>query len=158
MDRAALVTLGHALSQGAAEVLELDQREIRMAPNPVDWVIRVFDSTGHGGGHMAELFRRDREWLAATRHVLWRSERHDQKCRTACITCILSSVSQRDASNGLLDRRAALAVLDGAGRGAVNLRAEAVAPPGESTVQANSHGDRLPAAMIAALRARRRSN
>jgi len=156
MDRTALVTLGHALAQGAAEVLELDQREIRVALNPGDWVVRVFDATGHGGGHMAELFRRDREWLAATRQVLWRSERHNQKCRTACITCILSSVSQRDASNGLLDRRAALAVIDRVGGGAPGtLRAEAVDPPGKPADTLRESNGALTAEIISALRARR---
>jgi hypothetical protein len=79
------------------------------------WVVRVFDAVGHGGGHMAELFRRGQEWLAVTRRVLHRSEAHHELCRTACITCILSSVSQDDARDGMLDRRAALRVLEGAG-------------------------------------------
>jgi DEAD/DEAH box helicase domain-containing protein len=116
IDHVSLTTLGHALAQGAAEILELDQREIRMVVDPVGTgrsVVRVFDAVGHGGGHMAELFRRGSEWLSAVRRTLYRSEAHHQKCRTACITCVLSSVSQEDASNGLLDRKAALAVLNG---------------------------------------------
>jgi hypothetical protein len=118
IDPVSLTTLGHALAQGAAEILELDQREIRMAVDPVGTgrsVVRVFDAVGHGGGHMAELFHRSSEWLPAVHRTLYRSEAHHQKCRTACITCVLSSVSQEDASNGLLDRNAALAVLRGAG-------------------------------------------
>jgi DEAD/DEAH box helicase domain-containing protein len=118
IDPVSLTTLGHALAQGAAEILELDQREIRMVVDPVVTgrsVVRVFDAIGHDGGHMAELFRRGPEWLSAVRRTLYRSEAHDQKCRTACITCVLSSVSQEDASNGLLDRKAALAVLRGTG-------------------------------------------
>jgi DEAD/DEAH box helicase domain-containing protein len=111
-----LTTLGHALAQAGAETLELDQREIRMAVDPVisgRWVVRVFDAVGHGGGHMAELFKRSDEWLSNCRRVLRRSNHHDKTCRTACITCILSSVSQEDARYGRLDRRAALRVLDG---------------------------------------------
>jgi hypothetical protein len=114
----ALTTLGHALAQAGAEMLELDQREIRMAVDPLAagrWVVRVFDAVGHGGGHMAELFQRGDQWLAATRRVLRRSERHHEICKTACIVCILSSVSQEDARNGMLDRRPALSVLEGGG-------------------------------------------
>jgi hypothetical protein len=118
IDPVSLTTLGHALAQGAAEILELDQREIRMVVDPVgtgQLVVRVFDAVGHGGGHMAELFRRGSEWLLTVRRTLYRSEAHHQKCRTACITCVLSSVSQGDASKGFLDRKAALAVLSGTG-------------------------------------------
>jgi hypothetical protein len=129
-----LTTLGHAFAQGAAEILELDQREIRMAVDPVGTghsVVRVFDAVGHGGGHMAELFRRGSEWLLAVRRTLYRSEAHHQKCRTACITCVLSPVSQEDASNGLLDRNAALAVLRGPGRvGESMFRTDAVSTSG----------------------------
>jgi hypothetical protein len=116
IDIVSLTTLGHALAQAGAETLELDQREIRMAVDPVvsgRWVVRVFDAVGHGGGHMAELFKRSSEWLSNTRRVLHRSGHHNRSCKTACITCILSSVSQEDARNGRLDRRAALWVLDG---------------------------------------------
>jgi replicative superfamily II helicase len=120
IDIVSLTTLGHALAQAGAETLELDQREIRMAVDPVvsgRWVVRVFDAVGHGGGHMAELFKRSSEWLSNTRRVLHRSDNHNRTCRTACITCILSSVSQEDARNGRLDRRAALRVLSGSDAG-----------------------------------------
>ncbi|SDE18091.1 DEAD/DEAH box helicase [Belnapia rosea] len=131
-DPVSLTTLGHALAQAGAEMLELDQREIRMAVDPIAtgrWVVRVFDAVGHGGGHMAEMFRRSKEWLAATHRVLRRSDAHHEICRTACITCVLSSVSQDDARDGMLDRRAALRVLEGAGSPRLySLRAEAVAP------------------------------
>ena len=133
IDPVSLTTLGHALAQGAAEILELDQREIRMVVDPVGTgrsVVRVFDAVGHGGGHMAELFRRGPEWLLAVRRTLYRSEAHHQKCRTACITCVLSSVSQEDASNGLLDRKAALAVLSQTDRKDESmLRTSAVSTP-----------------------------
>jgi hypothetical protein len=158
MGRAALVTLGHALAQAAAEILELDHREVRMAPSSVDWVLRVYDAIGHGGGHMAELFQRDQEWLETARRVLWRSDRHDRKCRTACITCVLSSVSQRDASNGLLDRRAALAILNGAGGEASSLRADAGARSEGSAGPSGAQSDALPTDVIAALRARKSAN
>ena len=152
MDAVGLTTLGHALAQAGAETLELDQREIRMVvdtPVAGRWIVRVFDALGHGGGHMAELFRRGREWLANTRRVLHRSEAHHALCRTACITCILSPVSQDDARNGNLDRKAALKLLDGAGaRASTALRAEAVAPSTEPVQQD---------AVVAALRKRRQA-
>jgi len=133
-DPVSLTTMGHALAQAGAELLELDQRDVKMAVDPMldeRWVVRVFDAVGHGGGHMAELFRRGSEWLSTTRRVLHRSDGHHELCRTACITCILSSVSQDDAKNGMLDRRAALQVLTGAGAPRhSSLRAEAVAPAG----------------------------
>lgn len=139
IDAVSLTTLGHALAQAGAETLELDQREIRMAVDPVAagrWVVRVFDSVGHGGGHMAELFRRGSDWLATARRVLHRSDAHHEVCRTACITCILSSVSQNDARDGMLDRKAAIRILDrnGALRPS-GLRAETVSIPAEKAPQ-----------------------
>ena len=128
-----LTTLGHALAQAGAELLELDAREIKMAVDPMSAgrsVVRVFDAVGHGGGHIAELFRRGGEWLATTRRVLHRSDAHHDLCRTACITCILSSVSQEDAKTGMLDRRAALAVLNGIGGPSPSRFQAEVATPG----------------------------
>ena len=145
-----LTTLGHALAQAGAETLELDQREIRMAVDPVvsaRWVVRVFDAVGHGGGHMAELFRRADEWVSNTRRVLRRSDHHDRTCRTACITCILSSISQEDARNGRLDRRAALRVLDGANT--------APRPTPHRDWQQSSQRHATEAAVVAALRRKR---
>lgn len=113
-DAAALVTAGHALAQGAAELLELDQREIRMMVDGTSSggrVVRVFDAVGHGAGHIPEVFRRGTEWLEAAVRVLTRSPAHDARCMTACISCVLSSVSQNDARAGLLDRHAALRLL-----------------------------------------------
>ena len=131
VDEAALVTCGHALAQGGAELLELDQREIRMVVDTMRAerrFIRVFDAVGHGAGHIPELFRRSDEWLAAALNVLTRSRMHDETCRSACISCVLSSVSQQDARAGLLDRRAALRVLRGTpGGGGRAPRAEAPA-------------------------------
>ncbi len=139
IDEISLTTLGHALAQAGAEKLELDQREIRMAVDPLAagrHVVRVFDAVGHGGGHMAELFGHASDWLKATKQVLRRNEAHDALCRTACITCILSSVSQDDARKGVLDRKAALCVLEGKGqRRSFQLRAEEVWEPTEATSQ-----------------------
>lgn len=54
---------------------------------------------------------------------------HHETCRTACITYILSSVSQDDAKIGMLDQRAALTVLNDIGVSRPSsLRAEAVQP------------------------------
>lgn len=147
VDRVALTTLGHALAQGAAEVLELDQREIRMAcdvPTGDRRVVRLFDAVGHGGSHMSELFGARRTGFAAARQVLRRSDAHHEKCRTACISCILSSASQHDAKAGWLDRRLALGVLD-AGVGGVRkpLVAKAVPPPTAPRAKAPSDTDIL---------------
>ena len=150
VDAAALVTLGHTLAQAGAELLELDAREIRMVVDPPEagrWVVRVFDAVGHGGGHMAELFGRADEWLASTGRVLRRSPAHDELCRTACIACVLSSVSGDDARRGRLDRKAALRVLDGGtGPHPSALRAEAVAPASDDAARQG---------MLAAMRGRR---
>jgi Lhr-like helicase len=140
IDEVSLTTLGHALAQGGAELLELDQREIRMAVDSHRagrWVVRVFDAVGHGGGHMAELFRRGEEWIAMAKSVLTRSAAHEALCRTACITCILSPASQNDAREGRLDRRAALEVVLGrAAPRRTGLFAEAVATPPSADVGA----------------------
>lgn len=150
IDIVSLTTLGHALAQAAAETLELDQREIRMTVDPAvsgRWVVRVFDAVGHGGGHMAELFKRADEWLSNARRVLHRSDHHDRTCRTACITCILSSVSQEDARSGKLDRRAALKVL---GNTQASLRSAPLRDQRQSSQPATSE-----AAVLAALRLKR---
>jgi ATP-dependent helicase YprA (DUF1998 family) len=150
VDETALVTLGHALALGASEVLELDQREIRMAADAVNddrRVVRVFDAVGHGGGHMAELFSRSEEWLDASRAVLRRSDAHHAKCQTACISCILSSASQTDAKNGKLDRRRALAVLQGTVSGAPS--------PPDQEAPAPRKPDKSQGDMLSALLARK---
>lgn len=113
-NKAALVTAGHALAQGVAELLELDQREIRMmvdGSSGAGRVVRVFDAVGHGAGHIPEVFRRGGEWIEAAIRVLTRSPAHDARCATSCISCVLSAVSQADARAGLLDRHAALGLL-----------------------------------------------
>ena len=133
IDRVSLITFGHALAQAGAELLELDAREVRMTVDDVSasgrQIVRVFDAVGHGGGHMAELFRRGDDWLAAAGRVLRRSEEHHARCRTACITCILSPASQDHARDGWLDRRAGLRVLVGEGPDPSGRWTEVVPPP-----------------------------
>ncbi len=137
---AALVTAGHALAQGAAELLELDQREIRMMVDGTaggSRILRVFDAVGHGAGHIPDVFRRGTEWIEAAMRVLTRSPAHHARCATACISCVLSSVSQGDARAGLLDRHAALRLLqarDGTAR--PRPTPTEAAPPPQAAAQA----------------------
>lgn len=106
----------------------------------------MFEAVGHGGGHMAELFRRGSEWLLVLRRTLYRSEAHHQECRTACITLRAFPGEQGDASKAFLDRKAALAVLSGTGEIDESLlRSSAVSAPASP-----AHFD-----MLTNLRARR---
>jgi hypothetical protein len=151
IDRVSLITLGHALAQAGAELLELDAREVRMAVDDLSangrQIVRVFDAVGHGGGHMAELFRRGGDWIASAGRVLRRSEEHYARCRTACITCILSPASQDHARDGWLDRRAGLRVLVGEGSDPSGLWTEVTPAPTGPTRQD----------MLSAMRRRKKS-
>ena len=102
-------TLGHALRVTAAELLELDHREIGFFVEGPH--VRLFENTPGGCGHLMELERRGRDWFDATFNKLTGSGQHDQLCRTACLHCILTSASQFDVEAGRVQRIPALKYL-----------------------------------------------
>lgn len=112
---ASLRTLGHALRISGSALLEIDSRELGMLLVPIDAArtgIGLFDTAAGGAGHVLELAKLGSQWLRDTVAVLRGDADHDARCERACLRCVLSFESQPDAAVGLLDRRAALALLD----------------------------------------------
>lgn len=111
----AAFSLGRALVLAGTRLLELDARELNMELLPLKYPnlgIVIFDSTPGGAGHCLELMRLGREWIEKSREVLFADPEHDQRCDRACLDCILDFSGQHRAN--MLDRRAALQLLDGA--------------------------------------------
>jgi DEAD/DEAH box helicase domain-containing protein len=104
-----VTTFGHALHLAAAELLEIDPRELGLAVATVGSSrkvgVQLFDSAAGGSGHMLELFSRGPEWLNAVETLLFRDSVHDAICSDACVRCLLTAGSQAAYENGLLDRR-----------------------------------------------------
>jgi DEAD/DEAH box helicase domain-containing protein len=102
-----ITTLGYALKQAGAEMLELDPREIGMTVCRVGhaWGLQLFDSTAGGAGHVVELFGQGVEWLDRSLSTMTREKEHDDTCVTACLRCLLTTASQYDYELGLLARR-----------------------------------------------------
>ena len=116
MDKALITTLGYALQRAAAYILQLDSREIGVLTAPAGHLGQglgalLYDNVPGGAGHVRELLTLGREWLERARHYLWIDERHDQRCRSACLDCLLSFDTQVASFNGLLDRPRALSEL-----------------------------------------------
>jgi len=104
-----VTTIGYALKQAGAEVLELDPREIGMTVcrvgNANAWGLQLFDSNAGGAGHVVELFGRGAEWLDGSLRTMFRDKEHDDTCITACLRCLLTTASQFDYELGLLARK-----------------------------------------------------
>lgn len=111
----AAFSLGRALVLAGTRLLELDARELNMELLPLQYPnlgIVIFDSTPGGAGHCLELVRLGREWIEKARDILFVDSEHDQRCQRACLDCIIDFSGQHRAN--MLDRRAALQLLDGA--------------------------------------------
>jgi DEAD/DEAH box helicase domain-containing protein len=109
------VTFAHSIHLAAAELLEIDAREISLSTEDLlqgrAWHFHLYDSAAGGSGHIAELVAREAELGEAIRRVLTRSAPHDSYCRAACLRCLLSQESQEAYAKGLLDRRGLLEIL-----------------------------------------------
>ncbi len=115
LDRSTVLTIGHALKQSGAQLLEVDGRELGVLtvtrPDGVQAVI--YDNTPGGSGHVLELAQgRGRDWFEASRVLLagQNPSVHDASCERACLACLLSFETERDVA--LLDRRRGLSSLD----------------------------------------------
>lgn len=122
VERAALLrtpalamTFAYAVQLAAAELLEIDIREISLSIEElrqgISWRFQLYDSDAGGSGHVSELMTRGAELGAALLQVLRRDDSHDSRCRDACLRCLLTQQSQDAYASGLLDRRGLLAVL-----------------------------------------------
>jgi hypothetical protein len=110
-------TLGYALQIAGARLLELDTRELGvMVASSAEFSERLgavtYDNVPGGAGHVRELFDRKREWLKEALSVLFVDERHDARCETACLDCLLTFDAQDAMNRGLLQRRKASRLLE----------------------------------------------
>jgi hypothetical protein len=108
-------TFAHTIHLAAAELLEIDLREISLSTQGLHqgstWRFYLYDSDAGGSGHVAELVGREPEIREALLRVLRRGPSHDSHCRDACLRCLLTQESQEAYAAGLLDRRSLLGVL-----------------------------------------------
>jgi len=109
LSQGVVTTIGYALKQAGAEILELDPREIGITVcrvgNANAWGLHLFDSTAGGAGHVVELFGQGVEWLDRSLRTMFRDKEHDDTCITACLRCLLTTASQYDYELGLLSRK-----------------------------------------------------
>ncbi|MGA3047473.1 MAG: DEAD/DEAH box helicase [Terracidiphilus sp.] len=109
------ITFAHAVHLAAAELLEIDVREISLSTEDLrqatTWRFHLYDSDAGGSGHVAELVARQTELREAILRVIRRGSPHDSHCRDACLRCLLTQDSQEAYAAGLLDRRGLLEVL-----------------------------------------------
>jgi hypothetical protein len=108
-------SLGRALVLAGARLLELDERELRTELIPLrdkNLGIVIYDTAPGGAGHCRELINLGKEWIKATRDVLYVNAKHHLRCKKTCLDCILDFSGQYSANH--LDRLAALTLLDDA--------------------------------------------
>ena len=103
------VTFAHAIHIAAAELLQIDVREIKLSAHELregsSWRFQLYDSDAGGSGHVSELVERGSEILPAMISVLTRDRSHDASCGDACLRCLLTQESQDAYATGLLDRQ-----------------------------------------------------
>lgn len=114
LDPPMALTIGHALKQSGAQLLEVDGRELGVltVPRPDGVQAVIYDNTPGGSGHVLELAQsRGREWVEAAHALLVgrNPATHDASCERACLACLLSFETERDVA--FLDRRRGLAAL-----------------------------------------------
>ena len=115
-DETLVTTLGYALHRAAAQLLQLDSRELGVATMPagaggLGLGVLLYDNVPGGAGHVRELLAIGGEWLERAKAVLYVDESHDSRCQSACLECLLSFQTQNAMQQGLLNRRQAFSVL-----------------------------------------------
>ena len=115
-DLTLVTTLGYGLHRAAAQMLQLDGRELGVASTPAGELGRglgalLYDNVPGGAGHVRELLEIGRELLELTKQILYVDEAHNQRCRSACLDCLLSFDTQDAMREGRLNRPLALSVL-----------------------------------------------
>lgn len=110
-----MTTLQLALHRAAAELLQLDIRELGaelIAATKRRWSIVLYDNVPGGAGHVRELFEEGKPWFAAARQILHGTDEHNERCTQACLDCLLGYASQSAHERGLIDRVDALQQLE----------------------------------------------
>jgi len=84
--------LAHALHLAAAELLEVDAREISLSVQDIEeqtsWKIQLYDTEAGASGHILELVERHLELKLALILVLSRDEQHNATCSNAGLALI----------------------------------------------------------------------
>jgi DEAD/DEAH box helicase domain-containing protein len=111
------VTFAYAIHLAAAELLQIDVREIKLSTDELragsSWRFQLYDSDAGGSGHVAELIERGSDLHPAILRVLTQDRLHEIRCRDACLRCLLTQESQDAYATGLLDRQGLLQSLRG---------------------------------------------
>lgn len=112
-----ITTLAYAFQNSAAQLLELDTRElgVLVVPTGPAGTTRgavIYDNVPGGAGHVRELMAQGTAWLNVARQVLFVDDDHDRRCESGCLDCLLSFDAQRAMANRPFSRRAALKCLD----------------------------------------------
>jgi hypothetical protein len=112
-DQALITTLAYALHRAAAELLQLDARELGVDTMPAGEAGRglgvlLYDNVPGGAGHVRELLELGRGWLERAKEIMFVDEAHDQRCQSACLDCLLSFQAQNAMLEGNLNRPHAL--------------------------------------------------
>ena len=115
-DQALITTLAYALHRAAAELLQLDGRELGVNTMPAGESgqglgILLYDNVPGGAGHVRELLELGKGWLEWAKKVMFVDEAHDERCRSACLDCLLSFQAQNAMLEGKLNRPRALVTL-----------------------------------------------
>jgi Lhr-like helicase len=108
-------TFGHALRLAGAAELEVDPREISVAAARMageSWGIHLFDSAAGGSGHIASLLEDQNLWMKRAIELMRGDGTHGQRCRAACLNCLLDAQSQGEFEAGKLDRMLTLSFFD----------------------------------------------
>jgi DEAD/DEAH box helicase domain-containing protein len=69
--------------------------------------LQIFDNAAGGAGHVCELAELGEEWALVALKLMFQDDIHHQKCETACLSCLLTTASQRDLEAGRMQRRLA---------------------------------------------------
>lgn len=110
-DQRLMTTLQLALHRAAAELLQLDVRELGAELVPASagrWSIVLYDNVPGGAGHVRELLDEGEPLFRSSARILRGSAEHDARCGEACLDCLLGYSSQSAHEKGLIDRRLAL--------------------------------------------------
>lgn len=110
-DQRLMTTLQLALHRAAAELLQLDVRELGAALVPASagrYSIVLYDNVPGGAGHVRELLDDGSALFRSSFGILRGTDDHDARCREACLDCLLGYSSQSAHEQGLIDRRPAL--------------------------------------------------
>ncbi len=113
--RDGVYSFGRALMLAGTRLLELDERELGIELMPLhdaNLGIVIYDTSPGGAGHCQELINLGKEWIEASRNILYVDEKHHSRCKKACLDCILDFSGQYSANQ--LDRQNALTLLDDA--------------------------------------------